>query len=152
MSPDRRIDITDERFKTPQNHDAIEFIRRNNPSAHSDPGDVLFKLGKSIAGAHSYCPSPATYAYVVLHTSANRIFAIAFGMQGLAFRLAPAALAAALADHGAPAPDIGADWVSFPPFNARGEVGAWDRLERWGGEAFAHARAEGDSESARNPR
>jgi len=138
LSPSR-IDITDARFKIAANHDVMEFIGRTNPSAHSDPGGVLFKLGKSIAGARSYCPSTATFAYVVLHTDANRIFAIAFGMRGLAFRLDAAAVEAAVANGGSPAADIGANWVAFPPFNSKGESGAWERLERWSGEAYAHA-------------
>jgi hypothetical protein len=37
------------------------------------------------------------------------------------------------------ATDIGVDWVAFSPFNPGGEFGAWERLERWGGEALAEA-------------
>lgn len=136
-----RFDITDDRFKIAANEDVIEFIRRTNPSTHSDPGDVLFKLGKAIPGARSYCPSTKTFAYVVLHTDADRIFAIAFGMHGLAFRIPSSVIAEAVADGGTLEPKIGPDWVRFPPFNGRGETGAWERLLRWGGQAFTEAQA-----------
>ena len=110
MSPGSRLEQTDERFKIPANRDVIEFI-----------------------------PSTKSFAYVVLHTDANRIFAIAFDMSGLAFRLAPETIEAAVADGGTLEPKVGADWVRFSPFNGRGETGASERLTRWGEAAFAHA-------------
>ena len=92
-------------------------------------------------GARAYCPSYAQCAYVVLHTGAWRIVAIAFGQRGLAFRLsAPASRAAALADGGTPAPEVGPDWVAFAPWGARGADGdVRARLERWCARAFADA-------------
>lgn len=38
-----------------------------------------------------------------------------------------------------PSTTIGPDWVRFPPFNGRGETGAWERLLRWAGQAFTEA-------------
>src|SRR5262249_53754631 len=92
------IELTDPRFLIEDNADVIEFIRRANPFAHSDVGSVLFELGKEIAGAYAYCPVPSAYSYVVLHTDENQIFAIAFGMSGLAFRIPPDDDAKALSD------------------------------------------------------
>ena len=81
------IDLTDEKLKTPENGDVIEFIRATNPSAHSDVGTRLMDAAKSLDGSAAYCPSWGSCAYVVLHTAGLRIFAIAYGMRGLSFRL-----------------------------------------------------------------
>ena len=132
------IDVTDPRFMTADNADVIEFIRRVNPFAHSDVGSLLLDLGKTIDGAHAYCPSFKQFAYVALHTDASRIFAIAYGQRGLAFRLSPNSYAAAIAGDGSPADDIGPDWVKFDPWNlnvSRPQMHA--RLERWSAQAFA---------------
>jgi hypothetical protein len=120
MTPDKKwlIDVTDPRFIIADNHDVIEFIRRANPFAHSDVGSLLLDLGKELDGASAYCPSYKQYAYVVLHTDASRIFAIAYGQRGLAFRLAPASQATAMKDGGTKAGDIGDDWVAFDPWNS----------------------------------
>jgi len=134
------IDMTDPRFIVAGNEDVIEFIRRVNPFAHSDVGSLLLDLGKKLDGARAYSPSYKQYAYVVLHTDASRVFAIAYGQRGLAFRLSPSSYAAALADDGSPAEDIGRDWVKFDPWNpnvSTAELHA--RLERWSAQAFADA-------------
>ena len=125
------IDVTDVRFFTPENAGAVEFIRKTNPFAHSDVGSVLFELRKTTPGAHAYCPVPSAYSYVVLHTEANRIFAIAFGMRGLAFRLAESDLPDALADSGVAAPEIGADWVRFEPWSRETVDVTRARLQEW---------------------
>ena len=132
------IDVTDQRFFIASNEDVIEFIRRANPFAHSDVGSLLLDLGKTIDGAHVYSPSFKQCAYVVLYTDASRIFAIAYGQRGLAFRLSPSSYAAAIADDGSAADDIGRDWVKFDPWNpnvSRPQMKA--RLERWSSQAFA---------------
>ena len=138
------IDVTDARFHVAGNEDVLEFVRRANPFAHSDVGSLLLELGKSIPGARAYCPSYAQCAYVVLHTEAWRIFAIAFGQRGLAFRLTPASRLAALADGGAATPDIGPDWVSFAPWGGGDETSranGYARLQHWCQRAFADAAA-----------
>ena len=81
------IDLTDERFKIPANRAVIEYIRRENPFAHSDVGALLIAFGKRVPGTQYYCPSFSSPAYVVLHTPANVIFAIAIGMRKVDFRL-----------------------------------------------------------------
>src|SRR4051794_18351350 len=111
------IDLTDPRFSIPENADVIAFIRRANPFAHSDVGSLLFELGRDVEGVAAYCPAPGSYAYVVLHTTTDRIFAIAFDMRGLAFRLDASERAAALAEGASPAPQIGDDWVRVDPFD-----------------------------------
>jgi len=134
------IELTDPRFVSDDNNaDVIEFIRRANPFAHSDVGSVLFELGKETPGAHAYCPVPSVYSYVVLHTDANRIFAIAFGMSGLAFRLAPDDEAAALADGAIHASDIGIGWLRFEPWGHGPRAATDARLRQWCARACATA-------------
>jgi hypothetical protein len=125
------IDLTDSRFVIGENADVIDFIRRVNPFAHSDVGSALFDLGKEIPGAHAYCPVPSVYSYVVLHTAENRIFAIAFGMSALAFRLATRDEAAALSDGGVHAAEIGAGWTRFEPWGREPKAVTHARLLRW---------------------
>lgn len=107
----------------------MAFVRQANPFAHSDVGSVLLALGKTIPGAHAYSPSYASHAYVVLHTDQNQIFAIAFGQRGLAFRLAEAEHAAALADGGKRAPEIGQAWIRFDLWELN--ASAPERLRHW---------------------
>jgi hypothetical protein len=59
------IDITEKRFKIPLNQAVIEYIRRQNPFAHSDIGDKLIEVAKRIPNTHYYCPSYKSFAYVV---------------------------------------------------------------------------------------
>jgi len=132
------VDLTDERFKTDDNRDVIEFIRRTNPFAHSDVGDRLIRLGQAIARAHHYSPSFASYAYVVLHTESCRIFGIAYGQRGLAFRMPEALVTEALADGARPCPEIGPGWVAFDPWPVDIPTAeTLQRLQRWCERAFA---------------
>ena len=125
------IDVTDPRFSIAENEAILAFVRVKNPFAHSDVGGLLFAFAKEIRGAQAYCPAAASCAYVVLHTSANVIFAIAFDQRGLAFRLVGAARAEALADGGALAPEIGADWVRFQAWHPPLAISNDDWLRRW---------------------
>ena len=58
------IDLTDQRFFTPENTDVIELIRRVNPFAHSDVGMIVFDCARAIEGVGAYRPSPASRAPV----------------------------------------------------------------------------------------
>lgn len=141
------IDLTEPRFKTEWNARVVEFIRAENPFAHSDVGSLLLEIGKGLPGAEAYCPSYASCAYVVLHDAENRMFAIAFGMTGLAYRLSRGAYGDALDDGGKAAPEIGPDWVRFDPWPLdvkRADTDA--RLRRWAARAFADVRSlDGDA-------
>ena len=134
------IDITDPRYQTAENADVIEFIRRKNPSAHSDVGSIVFALGKEIPGAQAYCPAPGSYAYVVLHDEKDRIFAIAFGQRGLGLRLAPASIDAAVSEGAARAPDIGADWVTFDPWDVNDKARN-QKIRAWAARAISECRS-----------
>lgn len=133
------IDVTDARFSIPDNADVLEFIRRANPFAHSDVGGILFSLGKQIAGARAYCPAVKSFAYVVLHTERNRIFAIAFGQRGLAFRFDAQGYAEAVANGGEPAPEIGRDWVRVDPWAAKPASGLNPQMTRGAERAYGDA-------------
>jgi hypothetical protein len=134
------IDITEERFTIPANHAVIEYIRRENPFAHSDNGDKLIKLAKRIPNTHSYCPSFASCAYVVLHTDANVIFAIALGMLSIDFRLPTAVVIDAIANGNGKASPIGDDWLSVNPFREGLATSTNDaRLLQWCEAAHTYA-------------
>jgi hypothetical protein len=136
------IDLTDERFKIPANQAVIDYIRRENPFAHSDIGAELIRLAKLVPDAQYYCPSFSSLAYVALHTKANIVFAIAIGMLKIDFRLSPALVSEAIGGGEAEHSDIGADWLSVRPFprcEPRAVVDA--RLNRWCEAAFRYAQA-----------
>jgi hypothetical protein len=141
------IDLTDARFKIPANEAVIDFIRGTNPFAHSDIGSKLIALGKATAGAHAYCPSYSSCAYVVLHTAAQAIFAIAFDMRKLAFRLPPAAMASGLEQGGRVCTEIGEDWLCADAFRSPGGGAMSDAtLQQW-----AEAACRSATERARHP-
>jgi hypothetical protein len=136
------IDVTEERFKIPANRAVIEFIRRANPFAHSDIGDLLIKLVKRIPNTHYYCPSFRSCAYVVAHTKADVIFAIACGMLSIEFRLPAPLVTGAIADGSGKASPIGDDWLSVIPFPKGLAASANDaRLMHWCEAAHAYVAA-----------
>jgi len=133
------IDVTDPRFQTAENADVIEFIRTKNPFAHSDVGSIVFALGKQIPGAHAYCPAARSFAYVVLHDESDRIFAIAFGQKGFGLRLAPASIDGAVAEGAERAPEIGADWVTFNPWDVNDKA-RQQKIRTWTERAISESR------------
>ncbi|HLJ42610.1 MAG TPA: hypothetical protein VKT12_00220 [Candidatus Binataceae bacterium] len=131
------IDLTDGRFKIPANRAVIEYIRRENPFAHSDVGALLMALWRRVPGAQYYCPSFSSLAYVVLHTPANVIFAIAIGMHKIDFRL-PYELVTEAIESGEAEPSAigqpgaGSAWLSCRPFSGGEPKALIDtRLKRW---------------------
>lgn len=126
------IELTDDAFKIPPNAAVMEYVRRENPFAHSNVGARLVRLGRGTAGAQHYCPDFHSCAYVALHTEAKVIFAIAFGMRQIALRLPPSARAEAVAEGAVACPAIGDEWLSFDAFRAAGSpTAAAARLEHW---------------------
>jgi hypothetical protein len=132
------IDVTDPRFLTAENAAVVEFVRRTNPFAHSDVGSILFELAKTIPGARAYCPAPKSFAYVVLHDGADRIFAIAFGQRGFGIRVGQASVDDAVAEGAVRAPEIGADWVTFDPWDVN-DKSRKQRIRRWTERATSEA-------------
>jgi hypothetical protein len=134
------IDVTDPRYQTAENADVIEFIRRTNPFAHSDVGSVVFGLGKEIPGAKAYSPAPRSYAYVVLHDANDRIVAIAFGQKGFGLRLPPSSIDNAVAEGAVRAPEIGADWVTFDPWDVNDKARK-QKIKAWAERAISRSQS-----------
>lgn len=132
------IDVTDPRFFIPENADVVAFIRTANPFAHSDVGSLVFDAARQIDGARAYCPSASNLAYVVLHTAADRIVAIAYDMRSVAVRLSGPARAEAVAAGHSPAVAIGDDWVMIDPWRQQPDgASALDWMRRAYAEAVA---------------
>ena len=116
----------DARFKIPANKAVVAFIEREQPSAHDDIATALTNSAKGLSDAKWYCPDVHAYAYFVLHVASNRIFGIAFGMNGLAYRVPKQMGEAAIAEGGTPADTIGDEWFLFEPF--QGETNKWCKI------------------------
>ncbi len=104
------------KFRIAENEDVLAFIERENPSAHDDVASVLTASAEGLPDVQWYCPDALSYAFMVLHTRDNRIFAIAFGMSGLAYRVPPKQIPEAAAEGGSPCSQIGADWILLAPW------------------------------------
>ena len=117
-----------DKFLTARNEAILTFVRREQPSAHSDVASALTESAKGLAGAQWYCPDVHRYAYTILHSRDNTIFGIAFGMQSLAFRLPPAMIPEAVASGGSVDAGIGDEWVLFSPW---GQARPGGDLKRW---------------------
>jgi hypothetical protein len=123
----------DHTFKTVENEAIIAFIEREQPSAHDDVASALIESAKGLTDVRWHCPDPHAYAYVVLHTRANTIFGIAFGMRSLAYRLPRDAIQDAVAEGGTVCAEIGDDWLLCQPW------GMPVRLKHWCKTAHDHA-------------
>jgi len=132
-----------ERLNVAQNESVARFIERARPSAHSDVATELTLAAEGLPGVGAYCPDPACYAYVVLHDVAGGIFALAFGMRGLALRVGVGAIEEAIAEGAETEPGIGEGWAVFDPFRVDERTEATRaRLKRWTARAFRGARAD----------
>jgi len=130
----------DERFRIPENRAILDFVQRDNPSAHDNVATVLTESAKGMSDAGWYCPDVQSYAYVVLHTQGNRIFGIAFSMSGLAYRLPPERVPGAVAEGGRVYPEIGDDWVVLDPWPPdEPPAVTFERLRHWCKIAHDHA-------------
>jgi hypothetical protein len=126
----------DDKFLTARNAAILAFIRRQQPSAHSDVASVLTASAGGLAGVQWYCPDVHRYAYMVLHSRDNTIFGIAYGMQSLAFRLPPGMIPEAVTSGGSVDAAIGDEWVLFPPW---GQARPEGDLQRWCKIAYFYA-------------
>lgn len=104
----------DEKFRIPANRDIVAFIERNPTlSAHSDVASLLTDSAKELRGAGRYCPDLHACAYFALYTMERKIFAVAYGMSALVFRLPRRHHARALAAGGVTCYAIGEEWIDF---------------------------------------
>jgi hypothetical protein len=124
--------VLDPKFDIPGNEAVVACIRRTHPFAHDEVATALTDSAKGLKGVSWYCPDGRAYAVMLLHTDRKRIFGIAFGMHGLAYRMPTASRDESLRDGGKPCHDIGPDWIRFDPWRpdeARDVTAA--RLRRW---------------------
>jgi hypothetical protein len=105
-------------------------------SAHSDVASALSETLKPLGDVQVFCPDWGAYRYVVASTK-GIIFAVALGMNTVAFRLDERMRTRALASGGAPFPECGNEWVSFTLFRDD-----WPKvdLEFWARKAYVAAR------------
>ena len=130
------------RFAIAQNADAVNFLVQTHPSAHSDLSDELQKSAEGLAGVGWFCPDVQSYAYVLLHTATDSIFAMALGMSTILYKLPKTQLESAVTDGGELRSDIGPGWISFNPFTVPVDMlGSRAKLRRWCRAAFTHAMA-----------
>jgi hypothetical protein len=129
----------DPAFETEATRAVLAFLRRANPSAHSDVAGELALAAQGAPDAHTYCPDSRRYAFVAVHLEDHTIVGLAFGMDRVAFRLPSASGADACRDGGAPCTDIGPDWVVFAAFTDEPLRESRRRLGRWCRRALAAA-------------
>ena len=122
------------------NADVVAFLDATAPSAHSDVASALESAIRGLPGTTTVCPDPSRYAWVLAHTTAARIYALAYGQSALCARVGETRMAEALADHGVEATEIGRGWVRFDPFVADEPSSVTrSRLHRWCTVAFQEA-------------
>lgn len=113
---------------------ALAFLA--DKSAHPDVAAALIAAVNSLGDVQVTCPDWNACRYVATSTQ-GALFGFAFGMNSVAFRLAPPLQERALATGAAPLPECGPDWVSFILF--RDDWPAVD-LPFWARKAYLHAR------------
>jgi len=84
-------------------------------SAHSDVADVLVEAAVKLGDMQLYSSDPANYGYIVL-TTQNVVFAAAYGMSRIGFRLDETLKGRALETGGLNATEVGPEWVTFELF------------------------------------
>ena len=127
-------------LQVPANADVIAFLETTAPSAHSDVASALESAIRGLPGTSTICPDPASYAWVAAHTSGSHIYALAHGQSALCLRVGAERLEAAIGDRGAPAPEIGRDWVRFDLFVVDEPTPTTRaRMHRWCTVAFQQA-------------
>lgn len=119
--------IFDSRFRIGANSTVLAWLERVQPSAHDDVASAVIASAKGLGGVQHYCPNPASYAWLGLHTTGNVIFALASGMNTVAFRLPPDAFKSALDAGGVPAIDLGPDWIQWQ-LGWDMDLGPWTKL------------------------
>jgi hypothetical protein len=121
-------------LETARNRPVLRHIE--SLSAHSEIVDALATALRPLEDVQRFCPDPGVYRYEVASTR-GVIFAVAFGMNTIGFRLDERMKSRALASGGAPFPECGPEWVSFTLFRDD-----WPRidLEFWARKAYVAAR------------
>jgi hypothetical protein len=131
----------------PYNEAICRYILADKPSAHSDLTEELDKISATLPAHKSYCPNPARYAYVILLTNSDKIFAAACGMSTLLFNLPVEEFAQACTDGGGSFADLPDEWVGFEAFRTgRSLTANRKRLRHWCQIAFVKASTDGNDD------
>lgn len=125
-----------ESLHTDENRAVLTFL--SGSSCHSDLASRLYEATEHLGEATEHCTDVQRFGFVV-HETQGVIFAAAWGMQEVAFRLDAERVRIALETGGRPAPEIGSGWVAFAPFRAGAP--AMD-LKVWATCAYQFARGE----------
>lgn len=125
-----------------ENASLIEYLQKEQPSAHADVVDLLVKSADMLAGVSYFCPDSDNYAYYLAHTRGGIVFGAALGLSALAFRLPNQAISGALAKGGELFKELGDNWVMFNPFwPERNDEHLLHELQHWCRLAYHHALA-----------
>ena len=118
----------------PVNQDILAAIA--TMSAHSDISEVLTEAVKPLGDVQLFCPDWSQYRYVVASTK-QIIFAAAFGMDTIAFRLDRTFKDRAIVTGGYSNAQFGNDWVAFQMFRSD-----WPKVDVhfWSRKAYESAR------------
>ena len=100
-------------LRNPANLSVLDYV--GELSAHSDVAEALTSAVSRLGDIRLYCPDSAAYRYVLASTQ-RVIFALAVGMNTVAFRLDEALRRRALETGGRALPEAGPEWVSFTLF------------------------------------
>jgi hypothetical protein len=98
-----------------KNRSVLEYI--SGLSAHSDVAEALQIAIAPLGAAHTYCPDPDSYRYLLAYAD-DTVFSYAVGMRMVAFRLAPDFKKKAIKSGGQAVESIGNGWVAFDLFRS----------------------------------
>jgi hypothetical protein len=122
-------------LETPVNAAVLTHVR--NLSAHPDIVGVLRRAVAPLGDVQLFCPDWGRYRYVVASTN-GVIFALAVGMDTVAFRLDARMKSRALQTGGMAYPECGGSWVAVVHRRPDDDWPAVD-VEFWARKAYVHA-------------
>ena len=125
-----------------ENTSLLEYLQKQQPSAHADLVELLVKSAESLENVLFFCPDSDNYAYYLAHTRGGVVFAVAMGMSAMVFRLPKQAVSGALAKGGEIFTALGNNWIMFDPFwPERNDEHLLHDLQHWCRLAYHHALA-----------
>jgi len=128
-----------ETLLTDANRTILTFL--SGASCHSDLATVLIEATERLGDAQWHLADVQNYGFLICETQ-DVIFAAAWGMQEVAFRLDAERKHIALKTGGRDSSEIGPEWVAFAPF--RSGYPTMD-LPFWATRAYLFARGEDPS-------
>jgi hypothetical protein len=104
-----------DKLNTEENRSVLQHI--SGLSAHSDVAEALEIAIEPLGAAHTYCPDPDNYRYLVAYAN-ETVFSYAVGMGTVAFRLSPDLKYKAIKSGGEAVDSIDNKWVTFALFRS----------------------------------